>query len=235
MHTEEELNPPQFQKEEEPVVSVFGLMDESSEDESFSLENVETAVSAGGVNSTGGNRVKKKNASKKVVGNDREEYKPLYDYLKFIADNPEEYIQMAKYSGKNTDHKHPSSLVRLGRAFRRGHHGAAKNNIFLHALTGLKPKQTDTTTVPQRSTRNDKGGAKKETEGQDPNSAQDETEIEKLKTKAEKWMKALTTQQYLKGKEMALKDVGEEDLNMSKWWLALKNCKYLRVPLHDND
>ena len=227
MHTEEELNPPQFLKEEEPVVPAFGLMEDSSEDESFGFENVETAV--GGVNSTSGNRGKKKNASKKVVSNEREEYKPLYDYLKYIADNPEEYVQASKYSGKNTDHRHPSPMVRLGRAFRRGHHGAAKNNIFLHAISGLKPKQADTV-APQRSSRNEKGGMKKEAEGNEPNITQDETEIEKLKTKAEKWMKTLTTQQYLKGKEMALKDVGEEDLNMSKWWLALKNCKYLRVP-----
>ncbi|XP_045178574.2 uncharacterized protein LOC123538481 [Mercenaria mercenaria] len=227
MHTEEELHPPQIKKEEKTPLTMFGMMDDDSGDEAFGLENIETAI--GSKDPTSGNKGKKKHGSKKVVGTEKEEYKPLYDYLKYIADNPEEYVQSAKYSAKNTDHKHPSNLVRLGRAFRRGHHGAVRNNIFLHAISGLKSKSSETGSQ-QRSTRNEKGGTKKETDGTDPSSAQDETEIEKLKTKAEKWMRNLTTQQYLKAKEQALKDVGEEDMNMSKWWLAFRSCHYLRVP-----
>ena len=62
--------------------------------------------------------------------------------------------------------------------------------------------------------------------------SQDEgkSEIEKLKIKTEKWMGTLTTMQILKAKEYALKDVGEEDISVTKWWLAFKTCHYLRIP-----
>lgn len=232
MHTEDELHPPEKEEEEKPP-NMFGMMDDESGDESFGLENVETAVSAAGKDSTSGNKGKKKQSSKKVVTNEKEEYKPLYDYLKYIHDNPDEYVQAAKFTTKNIDHKHPNNMVRLGRAYRRGHHGVVKNNIFLHAITGMKPKLTESS--PQRTTRNEKAGSKKETDGVEASTTQDETEIEKLKSKAEKWMKGLTTQQYLKARELALKDVGEEDANMSKWWMAFKSCHYLRMPSHISD
>lgn len=234
MHTMDELYPPEKDKEVKPVI-VFGIGDDESEEEGFGFENVETAISVEGKDMTIGTKTRKRLSMKRVVNNEKEEYKPLYDYLKYVHDNPEEYIHTTNYSGKNTDHKHPNNLVRLGRVFRRGHHGAVKSNIFLHAITGLKPKLTEPSS--QRLTRAEKAAAKKDaTDGVEPmTTTQDETEIEKLKSKAEKWMRTLTTQQLLKAKELALKDVGEEDINMSKWWLAFRSCHYLRLPSYIAD
>lgn len=230
MHTLEELYPKEDKQEEKPVPVITVNDDESEED--FSLDNVETAISVENKDSGTGSKHRRR-TQKKSTSNEKEEYKPLYDYLKCIHDNPEEYIQQTKYTGKNVDYKHPSLLVRLGRAFRRGHHGAYSQSIYLHAISNLKPKLTETT--GQRNTRGDKGVIKKETGESTEQTNQDETELQKLKSKAENWMKGITTQQWLKAKELALKDVGDEDINITKWWLAFKSCHYLRIPPHFNE
>ncbi|KAL4237372.1 hypothetical protein ACF0H5_002090 [Mactra antiquata] len=220
MRSQDELYPPEEKEEEKPVVPM-GFLDEESEEE-FGLENVETAISAENKEQgTTTTKSKRRHKDKKMLNAEKEEYKPLYDYLKYIHDNPEEYIHANKYVGKNTDYRHPSAMVRLGRAYRRGHHGTQRHSIYLHAITELKKKTADTTPLAEQPT----------TTG----TTQDETEIEKLRSKAEKWAKGLTTQQWLKARELALKDVGDEDYTMSKWWLVFRSCHYLRIPSHITD
>ena len=237
MRTTEELYPPK-PKKEETVASSFannGIIDlEDDDDEEFSLEDVVTSLTADGDKEAGHTKRKLRHAAKKLTLIERDEYKPLYDYIKYIHDTPDDYIHMAKFNPKNIDHRHPDRLVRLGRAFRRGHHGTPKNNIYLHAIADLKQAMPE---VPNlKPGRTDKPIAKKESnEHNDTTANVDETEIEKLKVKAEKWMRGLTTQQILRAKENALKDIGEEDVTHSKWWIAFKTCKYIRVLHHHPD
>lgn len=228
MRTTEELFPPEPKKEEPPPLSSFAIVeDDDEEEEEYSLENIVTSLSADGDKDTSHTKRKWRHNAKKSLSNDKEEYKPLYDYIKHIHDNPEEYIQMAKFNPKNLDYKHPNRLVRMGRAFRRGHHGTPKNNMYLHALADIKQTCPD---VP-----NQKPGIKKDSHEMPETTANsDETEIEKLKAKAEKWIKGQTTQQILRAKDLVLKDIGEEDITFSKWWIAFKSCKYIRV-LHPTD
>lgn len=235
MHTYDELHPPEEETGEKPPLTL-GFDDESDDDEQFGLENVETAMSAVNKDSGTGTKGKRRHKDKKGMNNEREEYKPLYDYLKYIHDNPDEYIHANKYVGKNIDHRHPNNMVRLGRAYRRGHHGTHRNSIYIHAITDLKQKMSETTGL--KPSKLDKSSVKKEsTDVAEPTTTitPDETEIEKLKSKAEKWAKGLTTQQWLKAKELALKDVGDEDVSMSKWWLVFRSCHYLRLPSHMTD
>lgn len=231
MRTQDELYPPEPKKEEPaPPVLHGGLVDsDDDEDEEFSLENIATILSGEGKEGGPTKRKWRLNA-KKVLANDREEYKQLYDYLKYIHDNPDEYVQMAKYSIKNMDHRHPDRLVRMGRAFRRGHHGAFRNNMYLHAISGLKLACPEATNP--KPGRNDKNVTKKEaSDSHDSGGNSEETEIEKLKSKAEKWARGLSTQQFLKAKELALQEIGEEDVYITKWWQAFKSCHYIRVPI----
>lgn len=239
MRTMDELYPPDKVKEDNTAVSNSlqmnaGILDSENEDDAEGmLENVVTALSGEAGKESLLSKRKWRPNTKRALHADREEYKPLYDYLKHIHDNPEEYIQMASFTTKNTDYKHPDKLVRLGRAFRKGHHGVVRNNIYLHAISGLKRACPEATN--QKPGRGEKAGGKKETnESGDPTANSEETEIEKLKSKAEKWLKGLSTQQFLRARELALKDIGEEDVNMTKWWLAFKTCNYIRVPRQDD-
>lgn len=239
MHTEEELNP-DFGAEEKTEVKEPQNKEESDDDgeETFNfIDAVETLMSQGKDDQTPKRRLKL--TAKKLGMEEKCDYKQLLDYLKYINDHPEEYMNMARYSSKNTDYKHPSVMVRMARVFRKAHHGTARNNIFTHALAGLKPKIAE----PQTQQRHGRGehsradfGASKKDQNDIPqeqsNSPLEEgkTEMEKLKFKTEKWMGGLTTMQILRAKELALKDMGEEDITVTKWWLAFKTCNYLRIP-----
>ena len=239
MHTDEELNPDFGKETEQPATNEPQIKEGSDDEVSESInlmEAVETLIS----HEKEGQSAKRKLrfAAKKLGLEDKSDYKPLLDYLKYINDHPEEYMTMTRYTTKNMDYKHPSVMVRMARVFRKAHHGTARNNIFTHALAGLKPKFVEATA--QRHGRAELGRTEfstgKKEQGESPqeqsSASQDEgkSEIEKLKIKTEKWMGTLTTMQILKAKEYALKDVGEEDISVTKWWLAFKTCHYLRIP-----
>ncbi|KAH3853309.1 uncharacterized protein LOC127875244 [Dreissena polymorpha] len=237
MHTMDELYPPEKKTNANSFPTPFAAKVESeSEDEGLSFsENVQTSMSADAYaldSGSSGIKKMKQSAKKGDKSGEKEEYKPLFDYLKYIHENPDEYINQSKYSRKNVDHKHPDTMVRLGRAYRRGHHGAVRNNIFLHAISGLKVKMTDNSTTNQRTGRVEKVASKKTSEdiAAEKAAAHDETDLEKLKSKTERWLTGLSTLQFMKAKEFALKDLGEEDINFSKWWVAFQSCHYLRMP-----
>ena len=239
MHTEEELNP-DFGAEEKTEVKEPQVKEESDDDgeETFNLmDAVETLMSQGKDDQTPKRRLRL--TAKKLGLEEKCDYKQLLDYLRYINDHPEEYMNMARYSSKNMDYKHPSVMVRMARVFRKAHHGTARNNIFTHALAGLKPKISESQTQ-QRHGRGEHSRTEFGTSKKDQNDIPQEqsstpleegkTEIEKLKYKTEKWMGGLTTMQILRAKELALKDMGEEDITVTKWWLAFKTCNYLRIP-----
>ena len=222
MHTMDELYPPN----KEPEEKTFGLnveneSDDEEDGDQFLMEKVDTAMSSG----VDVPAPKQKKSKKKQISNEKEEYKPLYEYLKYIQEHSDEYKTMSKYTPKNNDYRHPNNMVRLGRVFRRWHHGTQKYSIYQHALNGLK-------TTPEVE---NKRGQVPRRESQDPGDqtpAQEESEIEKLKNKTEKWFCSLSTQQQLRVRELALKDVGDEDVTMSKWWVTFRSCHYIRLPQH---
>lgn len=241
MHTEEELNPDFGKEPEKPVFTEPQIKDESDDDSEEVPLHVMDAVDTLMSQDKDGQPSKRKLrlAAKKLALEEKCDYRPLLDYLRYISDHPEEYMNMARYSSKDIDYKHPSVMVRMARVFRKAHHGTARNNIFTHALANLKPKILETATQ-QRHGRSELGrnefGATKKDQSEGPQeqsgASQEEgkTEIEKFKLKTEKWMGSLTTLQILKAKELALKDMGEEDITVTKWWLAFKTCNYLRIP-----
>ncbi|KAK3591608.1 hypothetical protein CHS0354_013791 [Potamilus streckersoni] len=149
----------------------------------------------------------------------RVDHKPLVEYLKFIRENPEEYMSMVHFTSSNQDHQHTDRLVRTARAFRRGHNGLLRNmSVVHHALSQLKLKHVDPGPPPT---------ANKEKTNSGTNQEDDKTEIEKHKLKLDKWLRSINTVQLMKAKELALKEIGEEDINAC-WWITLQTCSYLR-------
>ncbi|KAL3872848.1 hypothetical protein ACJMK2_036035 [Sinanodonta woodiana] len=149
----------------------------------------------------------------------RVDHKPLVEYLKFIRENPEEYMSMVHFTGSNQDHQHTDRLVRTARAFYRGHNGPSRNmSVVHHALSQLKLKNVDPSPPPTANKEKTSSGTSQE---------DDKTEIEKHKLKLDKWLRSISTIQLIKAKELALKEIGEEDINAC-WWITLQTCSYLR-------
>ena len=60
------------------------------------------------------------------------------------------------------------------------------------------------------------------------------TDVERKKAEVEHWLKKLTTSQVVKAREMALRELGEENASIRRWWLSHKYCRYLRKRTTDD-
>ena len=61
------------------------------------------------------------------------------------------------------------------------------------------------------------------------------SKVQKSHVELEIWLKTLTTVQMLKARELALKQMGESEHTMRKWWVTQKYCRYLRQPYNDDE
>ena len=59
------------------------------------------------------------------------------------------------------------------------------------------------------------------------------TEVEKRKLKAEEWTRTVTTEQLVRAKLHVLKELGHEERELSQWWLAFRDCFYLRPRIRE--
>ncbi|XP_069118424.1 uncharacterized protein [Argopecten irradians] len=166
------------------------------------------------------------------------DFQPLFLYLKYINENPEEYIHQQKqfkYGVPSQD-----SMVKMGTIFRRGRHGPSTDSLLVNVVHDINPRFSDpsqwTTTNKEKnllsltSSKKESGPLLSKHESHEPGTNTDEpkTEFEKLKHKMEAWLKTVTTAQLVKAKELALRELGEEDVSQSRWWVSLKSCHYLR-------
>ncbi|XP_060072795.1 uncharacterized protein LOC132552623 [Ylistrum balloti] len=235
-----------------PPPKVLGLLDlyelECSADDSNS-----TLVSFEDQQSNNKNKKNAKSTSKKKGDLDEEEirvdYQLLLIYLKYIKANPEEFLQYHQKHSASVNLVHVrqgDSLVKLGGIFQRGRHGISTESILVKAVHDIRPRFTDpgqwtsankekellalTTTKKENST----PAAKPEQTKKETSNNQDEpkTEYERIKLKLDGWLKTVTTAQLNKAKELALKELGQEDVSLSRWWISLKSCNYIRQRGH---
>ncbi|XP_033735067.1 uncharacterized protein LOC117323748 [Pecten maximus] len=236
-----------------PPPKVLGLLDlyelECSTDEnSTSVVSFEDQQSK---NTSSKNKKNSKSTSKKK-GEDEEDirvdYQLLLIYLKYIKANPEEFLQYheRQAASVNLIHvRHGDSLVKLGSIFQRGRHGISTESILVKAVHDIRPRFTDpgqwasankekellalTSTKKENSIPTKQEPTKKEATN---NQEEPKTEYERIKLKLDGWLKTVTTAQLNKAKELALRELGQEDVSLSRWWISLKSCNYIRQRTH---
>ena len=59
------------------------------------------------------------------------------------------------------------------------------------------------------------------------------TEVEKRRLKAEEWARTVTTEQLVRAKLHVLKELGHEERELTQWWLAFRDCFYLRPRIRE--
>lgn len=182
-------------------------------------------------------------SSKKKSEYDEEEirvdYQPLLIFLKYISEHPDEYmVRRRAVAGEQLVNIRPrDSLVKLGNIFQRGQHGSSSSSVLLNAVHDIRPRFCDpglwTKTNSEKVLLNlamGKKESKPDTPAQANADKQEEpkTEYELKKYKMEEWLKTVSAAQLNKAKELALSELGEEDSALSKWWISLKTCNYIR-------
>ncbi|XP_033735350.1 uncharacterized protein LOC117323926 [Pecten maximus] len=166
----------------------------------------------------------------------RVDFQPLFLYLKYINENQDEYLhqhKQYKYGIPSQD-----SIVKMGNIYRRGRHGSSSDSLLVNAVHDIKPRFSDpgqwTNTNKEKtllnltSSKKEPGPVLSKHESHDPGADEPKTEFEKIKHKMEAWLKTVTTAQLVKAKELALRELGEEDVSQSRWWVSLRSCHYLR-------
>ncbi|OWF37102.1 uncharacterized protein LOC110440625 [Mizuhopecten yessoensis] len=199
------------------------------------------------------NNKSKKNAKSRKKGDlDEEEirvdYQLLLIYLRYVKANPAEFLQYHKKHAASVNLvnvRQGDSLVKLGGIFQRGRHGVSTENILVKAVHEIRPRFTDpgqwasankekellalTSTKKENAIPPKTEQTKKETAS---NQEEPKTEYERIKIKLDGWLKTVTTAQLNKAKELALRELGQEDISLSRWWVSLKSCNYIRQRGH---
>ncbi|XP_061168961.1 uncharacterized protein LOC133178231 [Saccostrea echinata] len=188
---------------------------------------------------------------KKVLGDDeddvRVDYQPLLHYLKYVQEHPEEFYSHRKQSAQQ-DHVGSRAspwIVRLAEITNRRNLNTAQclttHSPVVEAARDIRPRTTDpgqwTMSQKERtllgSIAPGKGNVftaiKQDLPTHDSQNQDDgKSDFEKEKMKLEKWLKTVSTAGLMKAKELALRDLGEEDSYQTKWWSTLQTCSYLR-------
>lgn len=172
------------------------------------------------------------------------DYQLLLIYLRYIKDSPEEFLSKHLHmsESENLVYVRPGdSIVKMGSVFQRGRHGISTENILVTAVHDIRPRFTDpgqwanankekellalTSTKKENSFPSKPEAGKKEASN---SQEEPKSEFERIKVKLDGWLKTVTTAQLNKAKELALKDLGQEDISLSRWWVSLKSCNYIR-------
>lgn len=147
------------------------------------------------------------------------DYSILLHYLKFIRDHPDEYIagrdSLYHANHQNSDLKLDDSLIKMAHIFERGHHGEQSDGLLVQAVHEIRPQFFENIEANQ-------------------NPEDSKSEFEKHRVRVDKWIRSISTAQLNKAKELALRDLGDEDKSQTKWWLALRACHYIRHPEDPN-
>ena len=152
---------------------------------------------------------------------------PLIKYLKLVRENPEEYkaIKTANVESHN-------SLLSLGKVFARRHLGLGRaDSLIVHAAYEIKPKVY--VGIKKKEKKEQKGQKlhfdpyAKVTEHQKKEEVTG-SPLQMAWKEVDKWMKELTMAQFVKAREVAIRELGEEERSIKRWWVAHKYCRYLR-------
>lgn len=177
----------------------------------------------------------------------RVDYQPLLQYLKYVQEHPDEFHAHRKQSIQQ-DHVGSRAspwIVRLAEITERRNMTTAQclvtKSVVLEAARDIRPRMTDpgqwTMSQKERALLGNlnpgKGNlfaaVKQDLPTHDSQNQDDgKSDFEKEKAKLEKWLKTVSTAGLIKAKELALRDLGEEDIYQSKWWSSLQTCSYLR-------
>ncbi|XP_069117566.1 uncharacterized protein [Argopecten irradians] len=234
-----------------PPPKVLGLLD-LYELECSTEEHSTSVVSFEDQQSNNNKSKKNSKSTSKKKGDDEEDirvdYQLLLIYLKYIKANPEEFLQYHEKHASSVNLIHVrqgDSLVKLGSIFQRGRHGISTESILVKAVHDIRPRFTDpgqwasankekellalTSTKKENSTPAKPEPIKKEATN---NQEEPKTEYERIKLKLDGWLKTVTTAQLNRAKELALRELGQEDVSLSRWWISLRSCNYIRQRSH---
>ena len=176
----------------------------------------------------------------------RSSYEKLLHYLTLVGDYPEEFEKLRRLTA-NVSHSPVHSLLRIGRAFTSGHRhfGRRETPVQLAAYElGCRQRHSACATVTLKSHPVEYSHIDSEIVDEDLDDAAARlpglrqmleeqgmiaTELWLARRDAQKAVASVSTRQSLREREKALHALGEAEGSLQQWWVAQKDCRYLRV------
>lgn len=189
---------------------------------------------------------------------DHVDCKPLAHYLEYVKENQTEYENFCHSSLNSSVNKNKPirRLINMGRAFELRHLGGSPktktDDVIVMAAKAVRPRTSDASKY-HKSNEHDRAlkvsghdnshlrqtrppsedKRRQEKNSSNTNTTKEEehakTELEKKKLKAEEWAMSVSTNTLTKAKLQSLRELGTDDEELSKWWVAFKKCHYLRI------
>ena len=176
----------------------------------------------------------------------RSSYEKLLHYLTLVGNYPEEFEKLRRLTA-NVSHSSAHSLLRIGRAFTSGHRhfGRRETPVQLAAYElGCRQRHSACATVTLTSHPVEYSHIDSEIADEDLDGAAARlpglrqmleeqgmvaAELWLARRDAQKAVAAVSTRQSLREREKALHALGEAEGSLQQWWVAQKDCRYLRV------
>ena len=176
----------------------------------------------------------------------RSSYEKLLHYLTLVGDYPEEFEKLRRLTA-NVSHSPAHSLLRIGRAFTSGHRhfGRRETPVQLAAYElGCRQRHSACATVTPKSHPMEYSHIDSEIADEDLDGAAARlpglrqmleeqgmvaAELWLARRDAQKAVASVSTRQSLREREKALHALGEAEGSLQQWWVAQKDCRYLRV------
>ncbi len=175
--------------------------------------------------------------------------RPIIEYLKLVQEHPEQYIAMRNAVLEGSS-KPVQFLTGAGEAYSRGqHYPPTPESLVVQAAYELgcknkplsclqyevhmcmcKSKPKPVPKILQKKTLI-KGGRPEKKDTNETSWADLKarmSKVEKKRVEVEFWIRKLSTAQVVKAREIALRELGEENGSIRRWWLSQKYCRYLR-------
>ena len=168
------------------------------------------------------------------------EHKALTEYLRYVKENTNEYLEyLSRIRKTSCEDWVVRNLIKTAMVFQKGHHGVPYTTPTVRASHTLSPRfadpglwqQLNKELTSRRLITMDSSISKLSIEKEKDtklDSDDQKTDYEKVLSRAEKWAKTVSTAQFLRARQEALKEVEEEDTDVTKWWINMKKCNYIR-------
>lgn len=161
--------------------------------------------------------------------------KPIVEFLRLVDEYPLEYSMISRPKSTSRHPKPVESLMNLARIFHKGHHDKIDNSResnILKAAYELKPKPPLKRIPHRRFSKIDRSSSfigyhREDSFTKNLREEEGKTEFEICKMRLDRWLRTVSTFQFLKARKDALSELGEEDIH-AKWWVSLQSCRYLR-------
>lgn len=190
------------------------------------------------------------------VHNNPEEYRQMCARTAAAKTVPASALYSTQVTTDSSDDLSSASLVRMGRAFEwrsRGEDQVADDVV--RAAYALRPRSAypvrfnkttkdwpipPTPMTPRKESsinlsaaavarQKPKSGNKTRPRPEAAEDADDVMEVDRRRLQAVEWTQTVTTEQLTRAKIQVLKDLGHEERELSQWWMAFRNCHYLRL------